>query len=383
MMGAMKAEFYKSQIKQLLAMVERNQGDEAVATASLPVADLLDPRRLHQEQAMFRRLPLIVGHSSEVSEAGDYIVRELDGRSWLIVRGQDGVARAFYNYCQHRGTKLVHQPAGSCQRRFVCPYHAWTYNNQGDLVGVPRADLFPGLDKAGKGLKPADLQEDYGFLWLTQDSGTSPVVADYLGGLEAELRMLGLQDYYLYFDKTRTLNANWKLPIFAFLEAYHIGALHKQSIGDFFIDNVAYSELFDPHIRSFVPRKNVLELADTDLSKENMSEYITPTNIIFPNVCMISHPTSMTVISLFPGVTPGTSSWRHMLLTPHQPKTESERAHYDKTIEVLDGVTYLKEDFWVSEQLQEGINAGAIDELTLGKNEQMLAVFNQLVEKYL
>ncbi|MFT6712540.1 MAG: Rieske 2Fe-2S family protein [Arenicella sp.] len=89
------------------------------------------------------------------------------------------------------------------------------------------------------------------------------------------------------------------------------------------------------------------------------------------------------MISMFPGETPGTCTWRHMLLTPKKPETEAELAHYNKTVAVLDGITYEKEDFWVSEQSQEGMNAGALDELVIGKNEHLLKVFNQFVKNNL
>ena len=381
----MKAEFYAKQIDCLLKMVNNNQGDEADEMSTLKTDHFLDPERLQQEKNMFRRMPLIVGHSNEIPCAGDYIVRELDDRSWLIVRGKDLQVRAFYNYCQHRGTKLVQDEKGECQNRFTCPYHAWTYSNLGDLVGLPRGDLFPGLDKKSKALKQANLQEAYGLLWLTQN--TQPSVArsigDYLGGLESEFEALGLEDYHLYFDKTRELKANWKFPLFAFLESYHLAVLHKDSIADFFIQNIAHSEFLEPHIRSFVPRSNVRDLATADLSKVNISEFLTPTNIIFPNICMISHPTSISFLSVFPGKTPETSTWRHMLLVPKLPETDKERAHYDKTVDVLDGLTYHKEDFWVSELGQEGISAGAIDEFVLSKNENLIKVFDQLVEQHL
>lgn len=379
----MKAEFYKSQISQVLQMVEDNKGDEFAETTSIKVADFLDEGRHEREKKMFQRVPLIVAHSSEIASAGDYVVRQIGNRSWLLVRGDDGIARAFYNYCQHRGTKLVHNPAGECQRRFVCPYHAWTYNNLGNLIGLPRADLFPGLDKSKKGLKSADLQEAFGFLWLTQEAAAATPIVDYVDDLAAEFTALGLQNYHLYFDKTRSLKANWKLPIFAFLEPYHIAILHKQSIGDFFIQNVAHSEILGPHIRSFAPRKNVAELVNADLSEVKISEYVTPSTILFPNVCMIAHPTSMSVVSMLPGDRPDQCSWRHMLLTPHKPESDAERAHYDKTIAVLDGMTFEKEDFWASEQIQQGLDAGAIDELLVGKNEYLLKIFNDTVERYL
>lgn len=377
----MRAEFYKKQIHTLIGMVKNGKGDEADDMSVLSAAALLDQPHLEREHAMFRRLPLLIAHSRELSENGDYIVRELAGRSWLLVRGKDGKARAFYNYCQHRGTKLEQSSQG-CKKRFSCPYHAWTYDTEGQLLGVPRADLFPGLDKKSKSLKQADLQEAFGFLWLTQEVDKAQAIDEYLGGLGAEFEALNLGKHHVYFDKTRTLDANWKLPIYAFLESYHISTLHRDSIAEFFVENVAHSERHGPHIRSFVPRKKVLELQDQELADCHIADYITPTNIVFPNVCMIAHPTSYTIISLFPGETPGTASWRHMLLVPEQPKTEAQRAHFDKTVKVLDGMTYEKEDFWVSEQLQQGINAGAIDELVLAKNEHMIKVFSDTVDEY-
>jgi hypothetical protein len=68
-----------------------------------------------------------------------------------------------------------------------------------------------------------------------------------------------------------------------------------------------------------------------------------------------------------------------MLLTPRKPKTDCERDHFDRTIALLDGVTYQKEDFWISQQCQQGIDAGVLDELLLSKNEYLMGVFNQFV----
>ncbi|MBT8148712.1 MAG: hypothetical protein KJO24_02195, partial [Gammaproteobacteria bacterium] len=108
---------------------------------------------------------------------------------------------------------------------------------------------------------------------------------------------------------------------------------------------------------------------------ENLSEYVTPTDLIFPNVCIISHPTSISIIAMFPGATPGESNWQHWLLVPNEPQSEEEKTHFDKSVALLDGVTYVKEDFWISEQIQKGLNAGALDELTLGTNEYMIKVY--------
>ncbi|HAU66896.1 MAG TPA: hypothetical protein DCW52_00705 [Gammaproteobacteria bacterium] len=380
----MKASFYQRQIAELIEKVKLGAGDEAEATSVLNANEMRDDERRQAEIKMFESLPQIVAHSSQLQGKGAYLVQELYGKSVLLTRGSDGKARAFLNYCQHRGTKLEQTESG-CKSRFSCPYHAWTYDLQGGLVGVPRADLFPGLDKSTKSLRELRLQEAFGFLWLTMTSVEKDSegydINEYLGGLTDELSALDFASSSVYFDETRHLKSDWKLPIYAFLESYHIGTLHKNSIAEFFIENIAISEMIGPHLRSFVPRKNVMDLESADLDQVSLPEYITPTNILFPNACMIAHPSSYTIILMQPGDKVGECTWRHMLLVPEQPTTDAAKAHYDKTLAVLDQTTYEKEDMWASEQIQEGINAGAIDELLLAKHEQNIKHFSDLVSE--
>lgn len=390
----MKASFYRRQIAELIQKVQLGSGDQADVTAVLDANEMRDPVRRAAEIKLFESLPQIVAHSSQLQGKGAYLVKELYGKSILMTRDARGQAHAFLNYCQHRGTKLEQSESG-CKSRFSCPYHAWTYNLEGALVGVPRMDLFPGLDKDQKGLRELQLQEAFGFLWLTMEPPPSLTAAgkrsvaeqrsegqdidEYLGALCDELGALGLDEYSVYFDETRNLQADWKLPLYAFLESYHIGTLHKNSIAEFFIENIAISEFFPPHIRSFVPRKNVLDLLEADLEQVSLADYITPTNIVFPNVCMIAHPTSYTIIIMQPGDEVGHCTWRHMLLVPELPTTDAAKAHYNKTLAVLDQTTYHNEDMWASEQIQEGINAGAIDELLLATHEHNIKLFSDTV----
>ncbi|NNC55252.1 MAG: aromatic ring-hydroxylating dioxygenase subunit alpha [Pseudomonadales bacterium] len=371
----MKAAFYRAQIEALIEQVKQNNCTGSEKNITIPTRHHVDPERLAAEKQVFARTPLMVAHSSELARPGDYLVREMDGRSWLLVRGEDGRARAFLNYCQHRGTMLFDNASGNCGKRISCPYHAWTYSTAGELKAIPHRELFPDVELESKALKQGGLQEAYGFLWLSQLPAAQLPIEQFMGGLHDEMQAMQLQNYSVFFNKTRTLKANWKLPLYAFLEPYHIGVLHKDSIADFFIKNIASSERFGPHIRSYVPRKNVLELEALDWSEAKLSEFVTPTNLVFPNVCMISHPTSISVIAMFPGEEPGVCTWQHWLLVPEMPATEAQKQHYEKSVALLDGVTYMKEDFWVSEQIQKGLNAGALDELTLGVNEFMIQAY--------
>ncbi|MDJ0656534.1 MAG: aromatic ring-hydroxylating dioxygenase subunit alpha [Xanthomonadales bacterium] len=379
----MKADFYRDQLTDLVSMVESGSGQQGDALASIPASEFTCPERLAAEKALFRRLPLIVGHSSQVAEPGDYMVHEDLGTSYLIVRGRDGTLRAFLNYCQHRGTRLVQKASGSSAQRFTCPYHAWSYDIQGRLASVPREDLFPCLDQESKGLKQVRLDERFGLLWLVQDPDGAPPLNEYLDGIEAELTAIAGENKALWFNRTRNLKANWKLPLNAFLESYHIAVLHRHSVGRFFVRHIALSEQRGQHIWSLVPRSSILELKDANWSDANLQDYVTPSYILFPNACFVLHPTSVSVLTLYPGERPGESTWNHMLLIPEMPQTDEEARHYDKTIEVLDGMTYEAEDFWVSEQMQQGLDAGAIDNLTLGLTEHMILAFHDTINRAL
>jgi phenylpropionate dioxygenase-like ring-hydroxylating dioxygenase large terminal subunit len=94
----------------------------------------------------------IVCHLNDILKAGDFHTFDFLGESTVVVRGKDGGARAFANVCRHRAARLLDGPSGHCGR-IVCPYHAWTYALDGQLIGVPhRRDLpRPGDGQAGPG----------------------------------------------------------------------------------------------------------------------------------------------------------------------------------------------------------------------------------------
>ena len=122
---------------------------------TVPAAVYLDPDRFAAEQrALFRSLPLLVGPSAMLPEANQAIVHDDYGSPLLLTRDGQGDAHVLANVCRHRGTRLLDSSGGPVPAaRIVCPYHAWTYRADGALIGLPRADCFPGLDKADHGLR--------------------------------------------------------------------------------------------------------------------------------------------------------------------------------------------------------------------------------------
>ena len=107
--------------------------------------------RLSRELSLFKTLPTPFCPSTALTKPGDYIAKTAAKIPLIVVRGQDGKARAFKNACRHRGTELV--DGKGCTGAFVCPYHGWSYGLDGTLLGIPHEDGFPDFDKLENGLR--------------------------------------------------------------------------------------------------------------------------------------------------------------------------------------------------------------------------------------
>ena len=113
----------------------------------IPAENYYDPVRWKKEiDLIFKRLPLVLAVSKEIPNPGDYKAMEVVGIPVLILINKEGKISAFLNACRHRGAALVEIGKGN-QNRFVCPYHGWTYNNDGSLIGISSAHEFGDIDK--------------------------------------------------------------------------------------------------------------------------------------------------------------------------------------------------------------------------------------------
>ena len=184
-----------------------------------------------ERERIFRRAWLNVGRVEDVPGAGDYIVREVEvlRASILIARGKDEAVRAFYNVCPHRGNKLVNVPSGSTEA-FVCGYHSWTFNTRGALRGVPDKEMFRNLDSAKCGLRAIALEVWQGFIFVCFDDPPQLSLRQFLGPLGDYLEGLENINQGAIFTVESHLKCNWKIISDAFLEAYHIQALHRSTL---------------------------------------------------------------------------------------------------------------------------------------------------------
>ena len=178
-----------------------------------------------EKKAFLRQAPQVVCHQSDIPNPGDWRSLEYLGESVIVIRGDDGVARAFANVCRHRGSRLVDGEAG-CAKVLTCPYHAWSYGRDGRLVGVPHRHEYPGLRTEDHGLFPLPLETWRGFLFVTLEPGAPPV-AEMMAPYDAEVapyRFEALQAIGRVTLRPRPLN--WKTIADNYSDHLHIPVGH-------------------------------------------------------------------------------------------------------------------------------------------------------------
>ena len=140
-----------------------------------------DPQIFTDEmERIFHTGWVFVGHDSEIPRPGDYVTRTLGTEPVIFVRGKDGGVAVLVNRCMHRGTILCPTERGHA-RTFACPYHGWTYDLSGELLGVPYPGGYDGFDKRAHGLGRAARVDSYrGFVFASLGD-TGPTLREHLG----------------------------------------------------------------------------------------------------------------------------------------------------------------------------------------------------------
>lgn len=333
-----------------------------------------------EQQKLFGRLPQIAAHSSELSEEGAFLTRQIAGAPLLLTRNAEGEVRAFYNVCRHRGARLVDEAKG-CKRRFSCPYHAWTYDNQGQLIGVPHEkNGFPGLERKQHGLAEVACVEFGGWVWVSLQKDAQLNIEDYLGELATELQGLQEQPHVVFDSVTMDIKANWKILVEGGIEAYHFKVAHRNSIAPLFLDNLSSYQMFGWHMRSVLPRATLADLARTDEDDWDIRKHSNLLYTLLPTAQFLVQEDHFVWIQSQPMAADHTRL-RLCTMVPANQATEDKKnywqANHDFTIRTLE------EDFVLGESIQAGLQSGANEHLNFGRYEGALAAFNRTVDELL
>jgi Rieske 2Fe-2S family protein len=211
----------------------RKTAETFEAAKTLPQRCFVSPETFAEEQQnIFSRQWVLVGHQNYISEAGHYFVAEVGGESVIVVRDKHEATHAFYNVCRHRGSRLVEQRSGRLSGGVQCPYHAWTYGFDGRLLGGPHMDDVPDFNKADYSLHPVNLGIWEGFIFVnlrdasTQRGGYS--VEEWFSPLAGKFSRWNLPVLRSAKRIEYDVRANWKLIFENYSECYHCAGVHPE-----------------------------------------------------------------------------------------------------------------------------------------------------------
>ncbi|RVQ67147.1 aromatic ring-hydroxylating dioxygenase subunit alpha [Croceicoccus ponticola] len=208
-----------------------------------------DFARLEREH-MWPRVWQFAAREEDLPEPGDYIVYENVGRSYLLVRQDDGSIRAMHNVCLHRGRKLRTED-GSADR-FTCPFHAFTWKKDGSFDHAPCQWDFPHLAQKNMDLPEAEVGRWAGYVFLREEKG-GPSLEEYLAPLPEHFKRWRHEECVTVMRVAKEVAANWKVTMEAFMEAWHTVVTHPQLLPFTGDCNAAYWTWGDNVNANFTP----------------------------------------------------------------------------------------------------------------------------------
>jgi choline monooxygenase len=212
-------------LEQILASY--NERAALAEASTIPAPWYVDTRIAELEsKTVFSKSWQMVGRADQVEKPGQFVTANVAGEPIVVVRGNDGMLRGFFNVCRHHAAAVVTESCGQTSI-LHCPYHGWNYGLDGSLKGMPEFEGVKNFDRQKNGLVPvkADIWE--GFVFVNLDPQAMPL-KDFLGGLVKRVAPLGLSKLHYFDRRVYDIHCNWKVFVDNYLDGgYHVPHLHK------------------------------------------------------------------------------------------------------------------------------------------------------------
>ena len=369
----------KEERRRLLDLLEDGLATGRTALADgvmrTPARDFTCPDLLADEQrTFFRETPLFMGLSGDLPEPGTHWADSQTGLPILMTRDESGEFHAFANACRHRGVQVVPDGRGKAPR-VSCPFHAWTYDNRGELVAVNREDTFGGIDRGSHGLVELPSAEKHGTLWVMPNPGSDATidVDECLGPLADDMAHWELDRYSHGASQVLTADINWKLAIDTFGENYHFPVLHRRTLAPGFHGNLQTHDILGRNYRMVFARTNFAEIAKAvpDRDQWPFRTMTLSVYFIYPNVILLVDPSAVDVLRMFPdGDDPGKSRTAHSFYVVPKAREyyEENPDGYAERFAAFNHVVE-NEDYWVAASVQANAASGVQTHILFGRNE--------------
>ena len=371
--------------RRALDLLEREDTTREDDVYLSPVDSYICPDWLALEkQTLFKDYPLLVAFSCDLPKTGDFITNDETGVPLLVVRGRDGGISAFYNTCRHRGAKLA-TGCGRAQGGLICPYHAWTYDLDGQLKVIPDEVSFPGVNKAEHSLVTLPVVEKYGMIWVCPTPGKTFDIDTQLGGLDSglvdDLKAYEFQNYHPYAQRRLHRKMNWKLMLDTFLEPYHFAPLHPTTVGPLIHHNLCLLDTYGQNLREALIRKSIDGLRDQPEESWDFPLHSAIVYLLFPNAGLVMQRDHVELWRSYPVADkPDECIVLMDYYIPEPAETQSAKDHWERNMD-LAVRTVLEEDIPGVEGMQVGLASGAMTHSTFGRSEPALIHFEREIAR--
>lgn len=345
-----------------------------------------------EKERIFRRLWINLGREDDIPEPGDYMVKELAvaNTSVLLVRGKDRRVRAFHNVCMHRGNRLVDAEKGNCKKLFVCRFHSWGFDTEGDLKWISDEVNFYDLDKTKLGLRPITTDTWQGFIFVNLSPKPAETLLQYLDGVVGQTAGYPFSDLSRIFRYRVEEKSNWKIILDAQNEVYHLPFLHI-TYPDFCpLNEKGFSRIqefrrFGRHTVYSVEANPEHQPTKVELVTYRIAPYAEKPGTlawfdfytIFPNMCILFLGNTCMTYNIWPKAV-DRSVWEVTIYQPRASKASERFAQEYWGCRLRD---LLQEDASNHEAIQASLQSGALTHFQFQDEEIQIRHFHKTVRE--
>jgi glycine betaine catabolism A len=327
---------------------------------------------------------ICIGRAEEIPQPGDYLVRDLAGESIIVTRNRGGEVRAFYNVCAHRGTKLLDDEpvCGHVNKVFKCPYHAWSYDLDGQLVGTPNVDPAEGLDRRDYPLHGVAAQAYAGFLFVNLSATPRPLLDELRDGTESitNFERYRMDELRIGVRLSYEVAANWKIVVENYNECLHCPTIHAELVA--VVPLYRFGEVWDDETQD---AGNQMIEGATSFSRTGSSSLpplpgLDPVDrgmyygtFQYPNLLLNLHPDAAMYYILYPRGPAHTTVVSEYLFRPETIAAPDFAP--DSVVEFWDLIS--KQDWAVCERAQTGVSSRTYRSGVYPRKDRFLFDFNE------
>ncbi|MEX0753709.1 MAG: aromatic ring-hydroxylating dioxygenase subunit alpha [Actinomycetota bacterium] len=322
------------------------------------------------------------GRSEEVANPGDYLVRDLAGESIFIARNREGVLHGFYNVCSHRGTKFLDEGCGAVKKAFKCPYHAWTYDLDGNLIGTPNVQEDESFDRSRYPLHGFAVEEYAGFLWVSLAEQPRPLMDALTHGAESitAFERFKMEELRIGARIVYEVAANWKIVVENYNECLHCPTVHPELVQ--VVPLFRFGEVWDGETRddgnwmmegatSFTATGESALPKLPDLLEDDYKMYYG--SYEFPNLMLNLHPDCVMYYIGYPTGPNHTTVVSEFLFRPET--IADPNFTPEPVVEFWDLIS--KQDWGIVERAQTGVGSRAFKQGVYPRQDRFLYNFNE------